>query len=100
MRAGEQGRIRSLRRCTGQRGFTFVWVLMALAVFSVGLAVIGPRWADDARRERERELLRIGNLYAQAIAAFHAATPGSIKSYPTKLDNLVIDRMLSTVRYL
>jgi len=89
MRAGEQ------------RGFTFVWVLMALAVFSLGLALIGPRWSDDARRERERELLRVGNLYAQAIAAFRAATPGSIKSYPPKLESLVIDdRMLSTVRYL
>lgn len=85
----------------GERGFTFVWVLMALAVFSLGLALIGPRWSDDARRDRERELLRVGNLYAQAIAAFHAATPGSIKNYPPKLENLVIDdRMLSTVRYL
>ena len=85
----------------GERGFTFVWVLMALAVFSLGLALIGPRWSDDARRERERELLRVGSLYAQAIAAFYAATPGSMKNYPPKLDSLVIDdRMLSTVRYL
>lgn len=92
MRAGESG---------GQRGFTFVWVLMALAVFSIGLAVVGPRWADDAQRAKERELLRIGALYARAIASFEAASPGSNKVYPPRLDSLLADeRTVNIVRHL
>ena len=84
-----------------QQGFTFVWVLMALALFSLGLAVIGPRWSDDARRDKERELLRIGAMYAKAIEAYRLASPGSIKRYPAKLENLLSDdRMVSTTRHL
>ena len=84
-----------------QRGFTFVWVLMALAIFSAGLAVVGPRWSDDARRDKERELLMIGAMYAGAIAAYRVASPGSLKRYPPKLESLLDDdRMVSTVRHI
>lgn len=92
MRTGER---------TRQAGFTLVWVLMALAVFSVAMAVVGPRWADDVRRDRERELLRVGGLYARAIASFHATSPGSAKGYPPTLKSLLADdRMVGDVRHL
>lgn len=86
---------------SSQRGFTYVWVLAAIAMLSLGLAVVGPRWADQARREREQELLRIGSLYAKAITAYYLASPGSQKLYPSKLDDLLADsRMVGTVRHL
>lgn len=88
-------------RAGRSRGFSYVWMLAAIAVLSAGLAVIGPSWADQARRERERELLRIGALYAKAIADYRAASPGSLKQYPLKLEDLLADtRMVGTVRYL
>jgi len=80
------------------RGFTFVWVLAALAVFSLGLAAVGPMWADQARREREQDLLRIGGLYAQAIASYYAASPGSLKQYPSDLNSLLTDTRFVGVR--
>lgn len=86
---------------SAQTGFTFVWVLAAIAILSALLAAIGPSWADQAKRDRERELLRIGALYASAIAAYRAASPGSLKQYPAQLDDLLADtRMVGTVRYL
>ena len=101
MHAGRTVHHRRARPRRGQRGFTFVWVLMAVAIFSVGLAVIGPKWSDDARRDKERELLRIGAKYAKAIAAYRAASPGSVKNYPPKLESLLSDeRMVSMTRYL
>ena len=70
-------------------------------MLSLGLAIVGPRWADQARRERERDLVQIGSLYARAIAAYYAASPGSLKQYPLKLDDLLADsRMVGTVRHL
>jgi type II secretory pathway pseudopilin PulG len=72
-----------------------------VAIFSLGLAVIGPTWSDDVRRHKERELLKIGSLYATAIVAYRLASPGSLKSYPPSLDSLLIDdRMVGTRRHL
>ena len=39
------------------RGVTYVWMLATLVIFSIGLAVVGPLWADQAKREREQDLL-------------------------------------------
>lgn len=94
MRAGDLA-----RRSDG--GFTYVWALAALVVFSLGLAAIGPNYAADAQREREADLLRVGRLYAEAIASYHAASPGSLKQYPASLEMLLEDtRFVGTVRHL
>lgn len=102
MHAGKSAQLRASRfHRKAQQGFTFVWVLMAVAIFSVGLAVIGPKWSDDAKRDKERELLKVGAMYAKAIAAYRAASPGSVKTYPPKLESLLSDeRMVSMSRYL
>jgi type II secretory pathway pseudopilin PulG len=84
-----------------QRGFTYVWLLALVAVLGVGLAAAGPLWAEEAKREREAELLRVGQLYAQAIARYHRMSPGNVKRYPTQLDELLMDmRFVGTVRHL
>jgi type II secretory pathway pseudopilin PulG len=89
MRAGEQ------------RGYTFVAVLALLALCMLGLAIAGPLWSQQVRREREQELLRIGQLYAQAIAAYYQSSPGSLKQYPERLEQLLADnRFVGTRRYL
>lgn len=86
---------------TVSRGFTFVAALLLLALVSLGLAVAGPLWSQQAQRERERELLRMGALYAQAIAAYRSASPGSDKRYPEQLEWLLLDRrFVGTVRHL
>ncbi len=76
-------------------------MLAAVVVFSLGLATVAPRWSDASRRDREQDLLRIGSLYAAAIAAYHAASPGSLKAYPPDLDSLLADgRRVGTLRHL
>lgn len=84
-----------------QQGFTFVWAIAAVALISVGLSVVGPMWSDQSRRERERELLRIGAIYATAIANYYVSTPGTNKHYPMRLEDLLADnRFWSTRRHL
>jgi type II secretory pathway pseudopilin PulG len=84
-----------------QHGFSYVVVLAMVALMGVGLAALGPLWAEEARREREDDLLRIGRLYAEAIVQYRAASPGSAKRYPPTLDALLMDtRFVGTVRYL
>jgi type II secretory pathway pseudopilin PulG len=84
-----------------QRGFTLVAVLVLLAVCMLGLAVAGPMWSQRVRREREQDLLQMGALYAQAIAAYYNSSPGSLKQYPRSLNMLLADaRFVGTRRYL
>ena len=84
-----------------QRGFTYVWVMAAVAVLGIGLAAVGPVWHDDVKREREKDALRIGQLYAQAIASYYKSSPGSDKRYPPTLEALLVDtRFVGTYRHL
>ena len=83
---------------TGQSGFAFVLVLFTLAALSIGLAVVGPAWSEQARREREQDLLRVGRLYAQALESYRNAAPGTLKQYPLRLEDLLEDRRFVGVR--
>lgn len=84
-----------------ERGFAFVAVLVLLAVCALGLSIAGPLWSQQVKRDRERELLRIGALYAQALAAYREGAPGSLKQYPTRLESLLLDaRFVGTMRHL
>lgn len=92
--------LRSRARST-QHGFTFIAVLILLALCGLGLAAVGPSWAKTSQREREDELLRIGALYAQAIAEYRDSSPGSVKAYPEKLEWLTFDtRFVGVTRHL
>lgn len=84
-----------------QDGYAFVVVLAALALVSLGLARAGPLWADAAQRDKERELLRVGQMYAQALASYRNLSPGSERQFPMQLDALVLDtRFAGTLRHL
>lgn len=82
-------------------GYTYVMLLAALAVFGIGLAALGETWSNLMRREREEELLRIGEAYARAIEQYYLRSPGSARHYPAELTNLVEDRrFVGVVRHL
>jgi len=53
-----------------QRGFTYLGLLFAVAVLGITLASVGVVWSTQARREREAELLWIGDQYRNAIAQY------------------------------
>jgi type II secretory pathway pseudopilin PulG len=84
-----------------QRGFTYLTVMFVVAILLGGLALVGETWETSARREKETELLFIGNQYRRAIGLFYEATPGTLKRYPRELADLVKDpRQPNTRRYL
>ena len=83
------------------RGFTYLAVLFIVAILMGGLALVGEVWETSARREKEAELLFIGNQYRRAIGLFYDSTPGGVKRYPRTLEDLVKDpRQLATQRHL
>ncbi len=94
------GRSRS-RIGAQERGFTYVLLLAALALVAAGAARVGVLWSEAAEREREEELLRVGQAYAEAVASYLRASPGDVKQYPPSKQDLLADpRVPGTRRHL
>jgi type II secretory pathway pseudopilin PulG len=83
------------------RGFTYLTVLFIVAILLGGLAMVGEMWETAAKREKEADLLFVGNQYRRAIARFYEGTPGGVKRYPRTLEELLKDpRQPQTQRFL
>lgn len=83
---------------TPPRGFTYLTILFVLAILTGGLALLGEVWHTASRREKEVELLFVGNQYRRAIERYYL---GGMQQYPRNLDDLLKDpRRPTTERYL
>jgi type II secretory pathway pseudopilin PulG len=88
-------------RRSRQRGFVLVAWLIVVALFAAVASMTAVRWSDELRREREQELLRIGDEIAGAIASYRTASAGSARKYPPQLEDLLDDRRaFGTLRHL
>lgn len=74
-----------------QGGFTYLTILFVVAAAGIVLAQTGINWSHDNQRDKELELLFIGNQYRQAIMLYYERTPGMVKRYPSKLEDLLTD---------
>lgn len=84
----------SLRRCSaqaGERGFTYLGVLIAVAMIGATLALTGEVWHTSVRREKERELLFVGEQFREAIRTYYQRSPGRVKKYPKSFLELTED---------
>jgi type II secretory pathway pseudopilin PulG len=76
-------------------------VLILLAVLSAGLAGVGTMWHTQAQREREEELLFIGEQFRTALRSYVQGSPAGAKRFPNSLEELLQDRRQpTTVRHL
>ncbi|MGH8632418.1 MAG: type II secretion system protein, partial [Burkholderiales bacterium] len=75
-----------LQRCRA-RGFTYIALLLFVAIMGVGLAGTGVLFHQQAQREKEKELLFTGGQYRKAIMLYYESTPGSQKMYPRRLED-------------
>lgn len=83
----------------GERGFTYLLLLFALALGAAAMAAMGEQWATQAQRERESELLFRGREIAAALAAWRDATPAGQASSPEALQDLLVDTRSSPPRH-
>ena len=80
-----------------QGGFTYLWVLLAIAVLSLSLTAASDVWVTTARRQRVEQLEWVGQQYTQAIGSYYEASPGA-KIYPRTFKDLIEDRRFVFVR--
>ena len=84
-----------------QQGFTYLALLIAVAMTAGALAAAGAVYSQAMQREKERELLFAGDQIRQAIALYYWRTPGGAHQYPKSLEALLEDqRWPVTQRYL
>jgi type II secretory pathway pseudopilin PulG len=108
MSSGEPARVRTMpgipRQAAftaRQAGFTYVALMLAVAIMSLGFAATAEVWSQTRQREKERELLFTGNQFRQAIRDYYERTPGAVKRYPSRLEDLLNDkRYLTNQRHL
>lgn len=84
-----------------QQGFTYVALLIIVAVMGAGLASKGVAWKNSGQRDKETDLLFIGQEFREAIALYYLRSPGQVQEYPKSLEDLISDtRFGGTQRYL
>lgn len=71
MRASE-GSQRSAR-ARAQWGFTYIWMLLLIALMGVGMTIAADVQTTTSRRDREKELLAIGRQFRTALASYYEA---------------------------
>jgi type II secretory pathway pseudopilin PulG len=74
----------------GERGLTYLGLLVLLAVLGAGLAQLGTVWSTQAQRAREAELRFRGEQIREAIARYRGARQPA--QWPPSLEALLDDR--------
>jgi type II secretory pathway pseudopilin PulG len=94
--------VKRARAFLRQAGFTYLTVMFIVAILLGGLAIVGETWETSARREKEAELLFIGNQYRRAIGLYYLAAPDpKMRIYPRQIEDLLKDpRQPGTMRHL
>jgi type II secretory pathway pseudopilin PulG len=77
-----------------QSGFTYIGLLFAIVILGITLSTVGVVWSTQIRRDREAELLYVGDAIRSAIGHYRAAGG----SYPAALTDLVQDERTPAVR--
>ena len=105
MPAGDCGRgaLAVLQRASGrpQSGFTYLWILFAIAMLGVSLTVSSQLWVSSAQRQKIEQMNWIAEQFKQAIGSYYESSPGSVKLYPQTPEMLLQDeRFITTKRHL
>ena len=81
-----------------QRGFTFLGVLILVAIIALASAAQVVTGNLLERREKEAELLWIGGEFKRAIVSYSSQTPAGRKPTPSSLAELVHDERFTPPR--
>jgi hypothetical protein len=79
-------------------GFTYIGLLLFIAITGVGLSVAGMSWQYQVRAEKEKQLLFVGAEFRNAINSYYASTPDAAKVYPASLNDLLLDKRMPNIK--
>jgi type II secretory pathway pseudopilin PulG len=89
------------RHANTQYGFTYLGVLIAIALLGIGLSVVSEVWTKTVEHQKRMQLEWVGQQYVQAIQSYYYANTGTVHFYPPTLEDLLEDkRYLSVKRHI
>jgi type II secretory pathway pseudopilin PulG len=84
-----------------QTGYTYIGLLVLVAIMGIFLTTAGEVWHTAQQRDKEAELLFVGDQFRRALDQYYRNSPGRARSFPMRLDDLLLDpRYPDTRRYL
>jgi type II secretory pathway pseudopilin PulG len=84
-----------------ERGFTYIALLIAVAIMGVWLAASVNILHLRVQRDKEQELLYIGHQFRQALERYANSSSATPRRLPTRLEDLLLDeRFLEKRRHL
>ena len=84
-----------------ERGFTYIALLIAVAIMGVWLAASANFLHLRLQRDKEQELLYIGHQFRQALERYASSGAGNASRLPLRLEDLLLDeRFLEKRRHL
>jgi type II secretory pathway pseudopilin PulG len=81
----------------GVAGFTYLGLLFFVAIMGFALASVALVWHTESKREKESELLFVGDEFRRAIQSYRTSSPGA-PQLPASLDELVRDQRFPGVK--
>ncbi|CEN56285.1 conserved protein of unknown function [Candidatus Methylopumilus turicensis] len=81
-----------------QHGFTYIGLLLFIAITGLGLSVAGMSWQYQVRAEKEKQLLFVGAEFRNAINSYYASSPTVAKVYPASLNDLLLDKRMPNIK--
>lgn len=75
-----------------EKGSIYIWMLFTVTIAGILLAATGQVWQVKAQREREKELLLVGEQFRQAVMSYYNSVSGGEKKYPQSLEDLLLDK--------
>lgn len=86
-----------------QRGFSYLLLLLWIAIGSALLTAVVSSWSFEARREREAELVFRAQQYQQAIESYAAPINingcANLQQLPTSMNDLLVDQRCGMTRH-
>jgi type II secretory pathway pseudopilin PulG len=79
------------RSLSTQGGVMLLALLIFLSILGLVVTKTSEVWSTALTREREQELLFVGEQYRKAIERYYNATPGSNKVLPPSIEQLLQD---------
>ena len=77
-----------------ENGFVYLWALFTVDQAGVVMAGTGQIWQTKSQREKETELMFIGEEFRKAIMSYH----NSNKQYPASLEDLLKDERSPNIK--
>lgn len=96
--AGGRPDARGLRADAGQQGFTYLGLMILVAILALATSATLTLGSIAQRREAEQRLLEVGEAYRRAIASYLNSSPAGDRRYPAALSDLLKDPRYPAIR--